>query len=106
MTALSKSYRYHPSIILNIFNDIVEMLKGAVLSYNAESLTVETSMYGIKTKYVFRVMRSGDDSVVMVEVQGEREDDKRQVEMIFSIIDNLIASYEEITSNDSRRPQA
>ena len=95
MTTFSKSYRYHPFIMLNIFNDIVEMLKGDVLSYNPESLTIETTMYGIKTEYIFHVVRSGEESLVIVETKGEREDDKRQVALLFSIIDSLVASYEE-----------
>ncbi len=99
MTTLSKSYRYHPFIMLNIFNDIVEMLKGAVLSYNPESLTVETTMYGIKTEYIFHVVRSGEESLVIVETKGERDDDRRQVALLFSIMDNLISSYEELIAS-------
>jgi uncharacterized protein YsxB (DUF464 family) len=92
--------------MLNIFNDVVEMLKGAVTHYNAESLTVVTTMYGIKTEYVFRVIRSPEESLVIVETKDEREDDKQSIELMFAIMENMLASYEEqITLKDSGRTE-
>ena len=93
MAAIEKSYTHPPAVLWNLINDIVEMRKGRVRSYDAESMTVDTEMYGIVTSYTFRVVHSPPETKVAVETEGDGEDEMRGVELMFSTLENLLLPF-------------
>jgi hypothetical protein len=67
--------------------------QGKVTHYDAESMTIDTEMYGIKTGYLFRVVRSGTGATVTVETEGEDGDDRQRTELMFATLENMLGPF-------------
>jgi hypothetical protein len=93
VTIMEKTYSAAPAIIWNMVADIVEMRKGKVTRNDNASMTLETEMYGILTKYVFRVAHSTAEAKVTVETDGKSAEDLRGVQLMFSTLDNMLGSF-------------
>jgi hypothetical protein len=93
MAVMAKSYEQPPAILWNLINDIAEMRKGKIKGRDAESMTIGTEMYGIKTEYIFRVARVPAGAAVTVETEGESDDDRRSVELMFATLENMLGSF-------------
>ena len=95
MAVIEKVYALHPTILWNAVADIVEMRKGKTTKADDDSMTLVTEMYGIKTEYLFRFIRGFAGTTVIVETDGESENDRRRVELMFATIDNIVAPFAE-----------
>lgn len=92
---MEKAYPVTPSIIWNAVADIVEMRKGKITRNDEDSMTLETEMYGIKTKHCFRIVRDPPETKVFVETEGESDEDRRSVQLIFATLDNMLGTFVE-----------
>jgi hypothetical protein len=93
MIVMKKSYEQSPAILWNLVCDIAEMRKGKVTRRDGESMAIDTEMYGISTRYIFRVARSGTGTAVSVETEGESEDDRRRVDLMFATLENMLGPF-------------
>ena len=90
MAVMEKTYSHSPAILWNLINDIVEMRKAKTKRDSEESMVVDTEMYGFKTVYIFNVVPSPGGSTVTVKTEGEDDYAKRDVQLMFATIDNML----------------
>ena len=95
MAVIEKVYALHPAILWNAVADIVEIWKGKTSKIDDDCATLITEMYGIKTEYLFRIIRSPAGATVSVETEGDSGNDRRRVELMFATLDNMVAPFTE-----------
>lgn len=95
MAVIEKTYDLSPAMLWNAVADIVEMRRGRTTHHDDESMTVVTEMYRIKTEYRFRVIPVLAKTTMIIETDGESENDKRRIELMFATLDNMTAPFTE-----------
>ena len=95
MAVMQKTYDLAPAMLWNAIADIVEIRKGKTTRYDDESMSLTTEMYGIKTEYLFRVVRIPTETTVIIETDGESKNDIRRVKLMFDTLDNMAAPFSE-----------
>jgi hypothetical protein len=86
-------------ILYNLANDIVEMYKAKVTRDDDEQFSFITMMYGQKTSYLFRFEKQPEGCLLSIGTNGEDRSADRRVSFMFSIADNMLASFMEPLSH-------
>jgi hypothetical protein len=93
MAERKKLYPYHPMILYNLANDIVEMYKAKVTRDDDEQFSFVTRMYGQKACYLFRFEKQPEGCLLSIGTDGDGGSAERRVSFMFSIADNMLASF-------------
>ena len=96
MAVMEKTFNQNPTVLLNIVNDIAEMRKASVRRMDRERVLVDTDMYRIKTAYVFRIVPVEAGTSVTVETDGEDDNAARNVQLMFTTIENMLTPFEKV----------
>lgn len=91
LAVMEKTYALSPAILWNGIGDIVEMRKAKIKLRGTDNIIIETEMYKIKTTYLFCISpASAGKTLVTVETENEREEDKRSIQLMFATLDNML----------------
>ena len=99
-----KVYLQPMETVLNTVHDIVELLKGKPTVTDSHNGSVKTrlTMYGYKWDVHFTVADVGKNrSSVMIEVEGDRRDKKREISSMFALLDSMLIAEAEIELDEN-----
>jgi hypothetical protein len=96
MAEARKLYRQNEVLLYNLACDIAEMCKAKITRDEVERFAFDTTMYGRKTSYLFRIEKRPDGCLLSIETEGEDESAGRRVSFMFSVVDNMLAQCREI----------
>ena len=94
-----KAYLQPRGTVLNTIHDIVELLRGKPTVSDTPNGKVNTRlmMYGYKWDVLFTVTDIGKNRCnVVIEIEGERQDKKREIRSVFSLLDSMLLTGAEI----------
>jgi hypothetical protein len=93
MSAQQKEYTLSSSLLWSAVGDVVELCKARVLSSNTTQMTIETEMYKIKTEHTIQITTMQQGALVTIATQGESDDDKRSIQLMFAALDNMLEPF-------------
>ena len=94
-----KTYLQPIGTVLNTIHDIIELLKSGSTVSDTPNGKVSTrlTMYGYKWDVLFTVTDIGKNRCdVVIEIEGERQDKRREIRSIFSLLDSMLLTGAEI----------
>jgi hypothetical protein len=90
MAEAQKLYPQNEVLLYNLACDIAEMCKAKITRDEVERFAFDTTMYGQKTSYLFRIKRQADGCLLSIETEGEDESAGRRVAFMFSVVDSML----------------
>ena len=94
-----KIYLQPMETVLNTIHDTVELLRGRPTVSDTPNGKVKTrlTMYGYKWDVIYTVADIGRNRCsVAVEIEGERQDKKREIRSVFALLDSMLLVGAEI----------
>ena len=95
----NKIYLQPRGTVLDTIHDIVELLRGKPTVSDTLNGKVNTrlTMYGYKWNVLFTVADIGKNRCnVVIEIEGERQDKRREIRSVFSLFDSMLLTGAEI----------
>ena len=101
MAVSKKIYSYTPVFLMNAVCDVAEIRKAKITYPSKGEMMMETEMYKIKKVYLFRLTDADGGTVLSIETDGDTEDARQSIALMFSILDGIINQAMEFTSSNS-----
>ena len=90
MAVSEKFYSYTPVFLMNAVCDVAEMRKAKITYPSKGEMMMETEMYKIKKAYMFRLADADGGATLAIETDGDTEDARQSITLMFSILDGII----------------
>ena len=90
MAVMKKQYALPPVYLSNAVCDVAEIRKAKLAYPSKDEIHMETEMYGDKRKYLIRIAQNGDGTRLMIETDGDSENIRQDITLMFTILDGII----------------
>ena len=98
MAVAEKLYPYAPEFLLNAIYDIQEMRKAKAMKLpgkepDVSEVEMVTDMYTVKKKYLFRLTRCKEGTMVQIESDDSAGNTEQSVHFMLAMLDGLIEPF-------------